>query len=317
MKRKIFPVFGTGLLLCLGVSFSCAQNGQWKVGDVVEAHSFFFTPPWHKAKIVNMGRDCESYGGRQPYHVVFIDPEENHGLTCVGDDELRPLANQTRNTPRTTTETPRTTTGTPPSRGSDDSLMGSIFKNKDAKRGGGTFYLGDRVDVYGKRRGTIIEVTGGRYKVHYDGCESHWDDWRDASDLRPEATISANAPEISFLIGKWVMFTPSYPTTVVRGNTVYREYGMGAKAPPLQINANGTYVWYFDYGKPPVKGTWRTDAKVEGERYTTAAQDGIVIKDPTGGDWKVFRRDSTRDSGDHITAQTMCSGTTVIGTRAQ
>lgn len=243
--------------------------------------------------MVDVGKDCASYSSYKPYHVVFIEPEEDHDLACVGGDEIRALE--------------------APSSPADNTKPAN--QNNPQPVGNGRFRVGHRVDVIGKRRGTIIEAANGRYKIHYDGCEAHWDDWRDRADVRPEATISANAPEIKFLVGKWVMFTPSYPNTVVRGDNVYREYGMGAKAPPLQINSNGTYVWYFDYGKPPVKGKWRTDARVEGEKYTTAAEVGIVIKDPNGGEWKVFRRESTRDKEDHITAQTMCSGQTVIGTR--
>lgn len=271
-RHWVTPLSGSVLVFVSASASVAQQTPKFTAGDVVEAHSFFFSPPWHKARVVNVGRDCESYLPSKPYHVVFIEPEEDHGLTCVGTDEIRAIGN-------------------------------------------GTFRVGDRVDVLAKRRGTIIEAAAGRYKVHYDGCEKHWDDWRDRADLRPEATIAAGAPEIRFLIGRWVMFTPSYPTTVVRGSNVYREYGMGAKAPPLQINGDRTYVWYFDFGAPPVTGKWRTDAKVDGERYTTAAEVGIVIKDPRGGEWKVFRSTSTRDNDDHITAQTMCSGQTVAGTR--
>jgi hypothetical protein len=181
--------------------------------------------------------------------------------------------------------------------------------------------VGDRVDVYltgnqeGKNRGTILEINGTQYKVHYDGCSARDDTWENFALVRPAATISSTAPEITFLTGKWAMFTPSYPTTVVRGNDVYREYGMGGKAPPLQINGDGTYVWYYDYGKAPVKGRWTSHARIEGARFGTETENGVIIKDPTGGQWKVYRRKSTSDNEDHITARTMCSGQTIIGTR--
>lgn len=180
---------------------------------------------------------------------------------------------------------------------------------------------GDRVDVYlsgnqeGKNRGTIVEANGDQYKVHYDGCPENADVWENFTLVHPAATISADAPEIKFLTGKWAMFTPSYPTAVVRGNDVYREYGTGAKSPPLQINGDGTYIWYFDYGKPPVKGRWMPHAKIEGARYGTETANGIIINDSKGGPWKIYRRKSTIDNEDHITARTMCSGETVMGTR--
>jgi hypothetical protein len=185
----------------------------------------------------------------------------------------------------------------------------------------GNLKVGDRVDVYltgnqeGKNRGTILEINGSQYKVHYDGCSEKADVWENFTLVHPAATISADAPEIKFLTGAWLMFTPGYPTTVVRGNNVYREYGTGAKSPPLQINGDGTYIWYFDYGKPPVKGRWMPHAKIEGARYGTETANGIIIKDPKGGEWKVYQRKSTTDNEDHITARTMCSGETIMGTR--
>jgi hypothetical protein len=192
--------------------------------------------------------------------------------------------------------------------------------NRPAGNAGG-LKVGDRVDVYlsgnqeGKNRGTIVDVNGGQYKVHYDGCQVRDDTWENSTLVHPAATIAANSPDITFLTGKWVMFTPSYPTTVIRGNDVYREYGMGGKAPPLQINGDGSYVWYYNYGKAPVTGRWTSHAKIEGARFGTETENGVIIKDPAGGLWKVYRRKSTSDNEDHITARTMCSAQTIIGTR--
>src|SRR5207244_779696 len=129
------------------------------------------------------------------------------------------------------------------------------------------------------------------------------------------ATMDASAAPLRFLVGKWAMFTPSYPTTVVRGNDVYREYGPGGKSPPLEIKADGSYVWYFDYGKAPVSGRWQPDPKVEGADSGTQSYDGVLIDDPSGQPWKVYRWVVKSDSEDHITAQQMCSGISDIGTR--
>src|SRR5437016_3954637 len=92
MLRNLTKTWLASVLLIIGGSFSWAQDTpKFKVGDIVEAHSFFFTPPWHKAKVVGVGKDCESYLPYKPYHVVFIEPDENHGLTCVGNDDIRAL----------------------------------------------------------------------------------------------------------------------------------------------------------------------------------------------------------------------------------
>jgi hypothetical protein len=288
---------GSAMLL-IGGAASLAQDApKFNPGDTVEAKSYFYNPPWHKARVVSLGRECQA---PRPYKVVFIgEGAEDHGLTCVGADEIRAL------------EVPQ-----PPAAGNNPADQNNPQPPRD-----GAFKVGDRVDVYASydkdkaQRGTIIETAGGQYKVHYDGCGAHFDAFVDRGDLHPAATISADAGEIKFLFGAWKMFTPSYPTTVVSGNTLYREYGTGAGAPPLRISADGTYVWYDEYGKPPVTGRWATDAKIEGAKYNTAFVDGVIIKDSQGGLWKVYRWKPEGDNQDRITARTMCSGQTVIGTR--
>jgi hypothetical protein len=287
------------LLLFICAAFSFAQDSQkFNVGDTVEAKSFLFNPPWHKAKVISVGQPCYEY---KPYRVHFIGPDAgDHGDPCVGADEIRGFETQpppVANNNKTAVETDARPTGN------------------------GAFNIGDRVDVWAANnrdkgaRGTIIENTGGQYKVHYDGCEAFKDVMVDRSELHPIATISADAPDITFLIGAWKMFTPSYPNTVVQGNTIYREYGMGAKAPPLRINADGTYVWYDEFNKPPVKGNWTPDAKIEGAKYWTNFVNGVVIKDSKGGQWKVYRWKLAGDNEDRITVHTLCSGLTVNGTR--
>jgi len=287
----------SGLLFIVAAA-ALAQETKFNVGEIVEVHSYFFNPPWHKAKVLNIGTDCQYPSA--PYRVQFIGEDAgDHGNPCVGGADIRALA----------AEQPPRETNLP------------ADQNNPQPAAAGAFQLGDRVDVYAANnvdkagRGTIIEVAGGRYKVHYDGCGANFDALVDRSELHPAATISTDAPDIKFLIGAWKMFTPSYPNTVVHGNTVYREYGMGASAPPLRINADGTYVWYDEFNKPPVRGRWTPDAKIEGAKYWTNFANGVVIKDSKGGLWKVYRWKSPRDNEDHVTAQTMCSGQTVDGTR--
>src|SRR5204862_2259714 len=124
--------------------------------------------------------------------------------------------------------------------------------------------------------------------------------------------LSRSSAAVRFLVAKWAMFTPSYPNTVVKDDNIYREYGSGAKAPPLTIKANGRFVWYYDYGHKPVRGRWTTDAKLP-EAIGTYAQDGIVIHDPQHHPWKVYKRVVRGDHKGHMTAQRFCSGITDIG----
>lgn len=178
------------------------------------------------------------------------------------------------------------------------------------------FSVNSRVDAYyssggPNARATVIEDKGnGRYKVRYDGCKAYRDEEVDWSQLKPESVVSSNHPDITATFGKWAMFVYSYPNTVMRGDNAYREYGMGAKAPPLLINANGTYVWYDEFNKPPVKGNWATHAKIDGITMGTEKINGIILKDSHGIYWKIYK-----DSSDHIEARTMCDGLTQGGSR--
>ncbi|HVE55331.1 MAG TPA: hypothetical protein VNB22_00780 [Pyrinomonadaceae bacterium] len=182
---------------------------------------------------------------------------------------------------------------------------------------GGNFKTGMRVDVYlsdnkeGKNRGTIIEINGSQYKVHYDGCSEKYDVWENSMFVRPAATISADNAEIKFLVGKWSM-----TSVAVNGNASGTIAAWG-KSPGIQINADGTYVWYQDGGRPPVKGKWTTHAKIEGARYGTETENGIIIKDAKGAQWKMYRRKSTIDNFDHINIRSMCESLTQMGTRVK
>lgn len=179
---------------------------------------------------------------------------------------------------------------------------------------GGNLQVGDRVDVYlsdnkeTKDRGTIVEIDGSQYKVRYDGCGENKDAWENQMFVRPAATVSAADAEIKYLIGKWSMIS------VGIGSGGYWAWG---KAPGIQINADGTYIWYQDGGKPPVKGKWTTHARFEGARYGFNTKHGIVIKDAKGGEWKMTRVKSLRDDTDRITITLLCQGLMQDGSRVQ
>lgn len=171
--------------------------------------------------------------------------------------------------------------------------------------------VGNRVDVFlsgnqeGKNRGTIVEVSGNQIKVRYDGCGDKKDVWENAMLIRPAAAISAEATEIKFFVGRWSMTTAGISSAAI----------VWGQAAGIQINADGSYIWFQDAGKSPVKGKWSPHAKIEGTRFGTEAQNGIIIKDARGAEWKMYRRKSTSDTADHITIEMMCQGLTQIGTR--
>ena len=248
------------------------KTGNWLVGDKVEAYDIYYSK-WENATISIVFTDRTPQQWR-----VSLDEPQGHNITDfpVTADKIR-------------------------ARGAKPNFI---------------FTVNSRVDAYyttgGPRgRATVIEIKpNGRYKVKYDGCKDYWDEEVDWSQLKPASVISSTDPDIKVLFGKWAMFVYSYPNTVIHGNDVYREYGTGAKAPPLLINPDGIFVWYDEFNKPPVKGKWITHAKIEGLVMGTEAVNGIIIYDSRGNYWKIYK-----DRTDHIEARLMCSGQTEGGTR--
>jgi hypothetical protein len=183
--------------------------------------------------------------------------------------------------------------------------------------GGGDLKAGTRVDVYlsggteGKNRGTIIDTRPSQYKVRYDGCSDKYDTWENSLLVHPAATISTTDAEITFLTGKWGM------TSVGVNADQFGTTAAWGRAPGIQINGDGSYIWFQGEGKAPVRGQWNTHAKIEGARFGTEVENGIIIKDANGAQWKMYRRRSTSDNKDHITIRMMCQGLTQIGTRVR
>jgi hypothetical protein len=185
------------------------------------------------------------------------------------------------------------------------------------------FRAGAKVDVMSKMdRGTVIAVKGFDYKIHFDGCKAYWDGWYDGSDLKPSAPLSTSSADVKFLLGAWKMFQPSAPNTVIKGGEVYREYGFGAKAPPLQIRADGTYIWKEDFDAPATRGKWYASSRIpsrmeSGRKVKSSAYElnGIVIKARDGQLWRLYRATYQGKPSNGITLDCLCSGLEMMGRR--
>ena len=260
MKQKTTLIIFTSVLLFIGASNFFAQNRQlWKVGDKVEILNL--SKEWMPGTIIG----TVDWDGKLMYRVQLDDanaPVVYFNHTPASDIRARDG--------KQTSENP-----------ADNQRAGENPKQQN----GGAFKLGDRVDTFydenhGHNRGTIIEVGDRKYKVHYTGCTKTFDEWVDASLVRPPATISADAPEIKFLFGKWRL------TEVAVG----KNFAAWGQAPGIQINTDGTYIWYQEAGKPPVKGKWVTDAKMPKLNEGTPKFDGVIVKDSGGQEWKEIGR---------------------------
>lgn len=284
MKRQ--TILLSAILIIIGTTFSVFGQTDFKVGDTVYVNAF--------------------YAGCVKATVKGVDPKYSVHLEEGGYKDRDTFYNAGRmgECPQKAPEPKNKQANNPPT--NVQQPINEPLNNADLK-------VGDHVDVYltggkeGKNRGTIIEVNGNQYKVRYDGCAEKDDVWENSTLAHPAATISNNDAQIKFLIGKWTMTTVGISDAAI-------AWG---KSPGIQINADGTYIWYQDGGKPPVKGKWRTHAKIEGARFGTETENGILIYDANGSGWKMYRRKSTLDNADHITIRMMCQGTTKMGSRAK
>jgi hypothetical protein len=290
MKKKTISIIFASLLLILGTSYSFAQNApQWKVGDKVEVKNM--SGEWVPASIIEVV-DWRQYGKGFAYRIVTDDKNAANNLWNAPADTVRARG------------------------GGQDPNQQANNQTDDAAQNpnqGGALEVGSSVDVYwnqkqGKNHATILKVLGnGKYKVHYAGCGAYWDEEVDSSLIRSFSTVSKDAPEIKFLFGKWSMTTVGISDWAI-------AWG---KSPGIQINGDGSYIWYQDGGKPPVRGKWTTDAKLPGADLSPQKNHGILIKDADGVEWKVYRWITQNDDGNHIEVQRMCSAESSVGKRVQ
>jgi hypothetical protein len=280
MKIKFLSIVLLIFITC--VSNSHAQDAPvWKKGDKVEVQNM--SKEWVRATILEVV-DWRQYGKGYAYRIETEDPKAPNTMWTA------------------TVETIRAVGGVQKGPGQNDA------NNNVA----GNFKVGDLVDTYydrnrGHNRGTVIAVGDRKYKVHYRGCGSYFDEWVDANLVTAPNTISADDPLIRFLIGKWSL------TRVTMGMDKSGSWG---KVPGVEIKADGTYTWYQGNGKTPVKGTWITDAKVLKLDMGTPKYDGIILKDEDGKEWKAFRW-LKNDGTDGIEIDMMCSNSSVVGRRVR
>ncbi len=292
MRQYWISLFVSGLLLACSLVTLAQNQPQFKVGDKVEVRNM--SSVWVPATVLRVSAWGE-YGDGYAYRIHIDDPNAANPEWNALSDRIRAVPQPPRDVP---IDKPPGGNDRPPVNGGPLKAgdLADVFY--DAKLYGG---------VRGKDRGTIIEVGNGRYKIHYTGCKPYWDEWVDREQVRPSATISVGAPEISFLVGKWSMTTVG----ISNGSISW------GKSNDIQINGDGTYTWYQTGGKPPVKGRWITDAKLEGAKEGTAKIDGILVKDAAGHEWKLYRRIVNPGEADKVTIHQMCEGMTAIGTRAR
>lgn len=161
------------------------------------------------------------------------------------------------------------------------------------------YVINSRVDVYNKdgsvrARGTVkYFIASGRYKIRFDGCFEQSDEILDVAVLKPAAEIQKTDSTLVPMFGKWKLHAYEYPNSLSSDtNSVV----------PLEIDADGKYIWYDVYNKPPIISAWIPYAKLNGVKTGADSVNGLIITDRYERYWKVYM-----DRDDHILVKRMCS----------
>ena len=165
--------------------------------------------------------------------------------------------------------------------------------------------------------GTIlaIDAAKGTYQIKSDG--DGLVDWVPARLLRYSCVGAEAAPVTeNYFIGRWTLFigpTAHYENIDSKG---YLVVGPGAHAPPLQINADGSYAWVLD-SKTIVRGKWRVLAANE-MRNGTKGPAVVLMNGEDGKNWQVSRGGvNPSNNRDAINLDRMDLGLSYQGTRLQ
>jgi len=165
--------------------------------------------------------------------------------------------------------------------------------------------------------GTIlaIDAAKGTYQIKSDG--DGLVDWVPARQLRYSCVGAEAAPVTeNYFIGRWTLFigpTAHYENIDSKG---YLVVGSGAHAPPLQINADGSYVWVLD-SRTIVRGKWRVLAANE-MRNGTKGPAVVLMNGEDGKNWQVSRGGvNPSNNRDAIDLDRMDLGLSYKGTRLQ
>ncbi len=158
-----------------------------------------------------------------------------------------------------------------------------------------------------------FDAAKGTYQVKSDSDGLL--DWVPASKLR-SSCVGAEAASVTmnYFIGKWSLFVGPTAHHQVIDDKGYLVVGPGAHVPPLQVNADGSYVWVID-SKTTLKGQWRTLADKE-LRAGTKPPAILLMKAEGGKDWEVWKTGTNAGNNrDAISVERMDLGQSVQGTR--
>jgi hypothetical protein len=158
-----------------------------------------------------------------------------------------------------------------------------------------------------------IDERKGLYQVKYDNGDL--DEWLPPRLFAGCKGVAAAAIPDDYFNGNWSLFIGPTPHYETRGSDRYLVVGSGAKAPPLVVHPDGSYVWTID-SKTTVKGRWRK-LNANEMKYGTTAPAILLMKGEDGKDWQISvpKAVGTADTKDRITIERMDMGLSYMGTR--
>ena len=166
------------------------------------------------------------------------------------------------------------------------------------------------------RSGTLLAIDAAKGSYQVKG-EDGLVDWVPARSLRYSCVGAEAAPVApSYFIGKWSLFIgPAAHHEVIDGEG-YLIVGSGAQVPPLEIKADGSYVWVID-SKTTVRGNWRSMAESE-LRYGTKSPAILLLKAEDGANWEIWKTGvNAGNNRDAISIERIDMGLSYAGTRLQ
>lgn len=142
---------------------------------------------------------------------------------------------------------------------------------------GGTFGVGESV-IY--RGGGPLWLSGAKVEAYDPEKRTYRLRFESGSgDIVPCHSVGRpGRVSNDFFIGGWEVYVGGATSTFKRGGDRYRRFGGGVKLPPLEIKADGTYVWR-DSGGKVIRGKWESREAVPGI---------TLLGGLDGKDWTVY-----------------------------
>lgn len=231
----------------------------FRVGEAVEAS---YAGTWTKAQVVGV----DEQGGRYKIHFEGEKYCNGHVLdTWIARQWVRPAKQAPSASGPANASAPAQAArrGVPVVRGKSGEGMFKAGEQVLYSNTGVLWLEGATIESYDPEKRTYqLRLPGG------------------SGDIVPCHSVSRRGvTHHSFFVGQWDVRVSGATSTFEKDGDLYRRFSGGAQVAPLEIKADGTYVWRS--GKKQVRGQWK-------------ARDGVpgitLLKAIDGKDWTLYEK---------------------------